>query len=413
VSALRCTGSAVAALAGAGAALAQAPAFQTPGMPAQAYSPQEGRADASQASRFSSEFNPAFSFIVDAVGAYHEARSGDDGVELHMRVFELAANAWVDPNAWAYFVAAADEEELNVEEAAVFYTGLGGNSTLRVGRVFIDFGKQMQTHAHELRTLERPLVLRTYLGDEVKGDGVQWDHWIPAGESTVVRWSVGAFGNLLPETAEEIDPLTQAAPEVEARKDLGDLNFTARLTGFSDVGSNGTLQLGASARAIPGYGFTYEPTGAARTDLTSVVYGLDATYGWASDTGEERWTFGGELLASAGDNGSRIVDPNGIPGDGDESIAVLDDTELGYFAFGDYAWDRYRSAGLQVGRVGLADGSDGEASEVEVYYTRNLSEFHRLRLAVTRLESDVDDDALRVAVQYTATLGAHGHGINW
>ena len=86
------------------------------------------------------------------------------------------------------------------------YIGLGGHNTLRAGRFFVDFGKQMQTHVHELRTLERPLVLRTYLGDEVKGDGLQCDHWFARGRKTAVRWSIGAFASLLPEEEEEFDP---------------------------------------------------------------------------------------------------------------------------------------------------------------------------------------------------------------
>src|SRR5207248_2602866 len=77
--------------------------------------------------------------------------------------------------------------------------GLGGQATIRAGRFFMDFGKQMQTHVHELRTIERPLVFRAYLGEEVKGDGVQWDSWTSVGDKTALRWSLGVFNNLLRE----------------------------------------------------------------------------------------------------------------------------------------------------------------------------------------------------------------------
>jgi hypothetical protein len=405
--------SALAALAATAPAWAQGSSIQSPGMPAQTYPAQGQAADPGQSTRFSSVFNPAFSFIVDAAFDYTDPDDTDDGFDATLRVFELGANAWVDPNAWAYFIGAADEEELTIEEAAVHYVGLGGNHTIRAGRFFIDFGKQMQTHVHELRTLERPLVLRTYLGEEVEGDGLQWDSWTSVGESTVLRWSLGGFANLLPEYVEDIDPLTQAAQEVTSPKDLQDFNFTARVTGLRDVGEHGLFQLGASARAIPSYDFVYEPTGVAEDDLTNVVYGLDATYGWVDDTGLKRWTFGGEVLANTGDNGSVINDPNGTPGDGDETIQVLDDAEIGYFAFGDYAWDRYHSAGLQFSAAELPDGSDSDELEVEAYFTRLFSEFHRLRFVLAQFESDANEDAWRAAVQYTATLGAHGHGINW
>ncbi len=396
---------------------AQGAPFQTPGMPT---FPQQGQpADAGQTDRFSSVFNPAVSFIVDAVVDYVDPddQTLDDGLDATLRVFELAANSWVDPNAWAYFVGAADEESLNIEEAAVHFTGLGGNNVIRAGRFFIDFGKQMQLHVHELRTLERPLALRAYLGDEVKGDGAQWDCWAPVGEETVVRWSFGAFGNLLPEEVAfpSVDSAGQPlGQEIAERKNADDLNFTARLTGFADVGDQGVFQFGASLRELPDFRFEDTTNGLTQIDLSNHVWGLDATYGWTGETGERRWTLGGEWLTSTGDTAARVTDPDATPGTGDETLIVLDDSLSGWFAFGDYAWNRYNSVGVQVSAAELPDGLKTDAFETEAYYTHLFSEFHRLRLGVS--SSDLDDrgdDDLRVALQYTATLGPHGHGVSF
>jgi hypothetical protein len=389
----------------------QAPAFQTPGTPVYPPAPQGGAPDSGQADRFAGVFNPAFSFIVDVTADYVDFDQGADGFDASLRVLEMGAQAWVDPHAWAYFIGAAEEEELTIEEAAVHYTGLGGASTIRAGRFFVDFGKQMQIHVHELRTLERPLVLRAYLGEEVKGDGLQFDHWFAAGDSAAVRWSVGAFADLLPEEVEfEVAGVEQ---EVDDRKNAGDLNFTARLTGFSDAGQSGTFQLGASLRAIPDYSLVDEANGLSQEGLDSTVYGLDATYGWVDETGLERWTVGAEALLNTGDTRSRLSDPDGSPGTGDEALTVLDDSGFGWYAFVDYAWDRFHGAGLQYSAAEIADASGSDASELELYYSHLLSEFHRLRLVATRIEDDGSEDALRFAVQYTATVGAHGHGINW
>lgn len=390
---------------------AQGAAFQTPGMPRASALPSDASTGSTgQSTRFDAGFNPAFSFVVDALADQVNAKGGDDGVDLSLRVLELAAQAWVDPKAWAYFIAAADEETVNVEEAAVHYTGLGGNSTLRAGRFFIDFGKQMQTHVHELRTLERPLALRTFLGDEIKGDGVQWDCWTTAGDSGAVRWSLGAFRSLLPEAE---DDGTSALPEVADRKSAGDLNFTARVTAFRDVGDNGTLQVGASARMIPDYAFAFSPSGATSEGLDNTVYGVDVTYGWHDDTGLSRWTVGGEFLIDTGDVGADVTD---VGGDGDptnDTLSAVDDTRTGWFAFVDWAWDQNHSVGLQYSSTELTDGAASDANELEAYYTWQLSEFHRLRFAASALESDLDPDAQRFAVQYTAIVGAHGHGVNW
>ncbi|NOT30777.1 MAG: hypothetical protein HOP15_10065 [Planctomycetes bacterium] len=391
---------------------AQGPIFQTPGTPVYPAKPADSGGESGQADRFASVFNPAFSFLVDTVADYvdFERSSDASGFDADLRVLEAAAQAWVDPNAWAYFVGASEDEGLAIEEAALHYVGFG-NSTLRAGRFFIDFGKQMQTHVHELRTLARPLVLRAYLGQEVKGDGVQWDHWLPVGDEAAVRWSLGIFSGLVPEEAEFASG--GVSQELAERKDFGELNFTARVTAFGDVGSHGTWQLGASARAIPEF-TAVDAVNALRQDgLDSTVFGADLTYGWVDDTGQERVTLGVEALVSSGDTGFDVDDPDTTPGTGDETLVVLDDSLFGAYVFADYAWDRFHSGGVQFSAAEIPDAAGSDVSELELYFTRWLSEFHRLRFVVASSEDDTRADALRFAVQYTGIVGAHGHGVNW
>lgn len=393
----------------AGPALAQQPAFTTPGMAQTPMTLRPEQAPTGQTDRFDSVFNPAFSFIVDAVADYLDAddEAAEDGVGLEMRVLEIGAQAWVDPDAWAYFIGATDGETLAIEEAAVHYKGLGGNTTIRAGRFFVDFGKQMQTHVHELRTLERPLALRTYLGDEVKGDGLQYDGWTGVGDTTAVRWSIGAFANLLPESEEE-----DGVPTVEIadRKDAGDLNFTARLTAFTDVGESSVFQAGVSGRFIPDA--SAELNGSETTGLESSVYGVDLTYGWTSEDTQRGLTAGGEFLFNTGDTVA-LIDDAGTSDPTDDLITGFDDdAQTGWYAFVDWSWNRKHSVGVQYSTAEL--GEDTDAAELEVYYTRLFSEFHRLRFVGSSYDTDVDDgDALRFAIQYTVTVGAHGHGINW
>jgi len=398
------------------AVLAQGPVFQTPGMTSvpSNYSVPGSSNDSGQANRFSNVFNPAFSFVVDSlVDSIHNSGASEDGERIELRSLEFAAQSWVDPSAWAYFVAVADEENVAIEEAAVHYTGLGGNHTLRAGRFFIDCGKQMQTHVHELRTIRRPLALRTFLGDEVKGDGLQWDSWTSVSDETAVRWSIGAFSNLLPESVKDIDPETQAAQSIADRKHAEDFNFTARLTAFTDVGQNGVLQLGTSARVLPRFAYTFEPSGDAAEDLDNTVFGLDATYGWSDDSGLKSWTFGGEYVLDTGDTYSTIGDA-GTPGDPtDDSVDVISDELNGFYIFADYAWDKSNSVGLQYSQVESPEAGTPDVSETEAYYTHLFSEFHRLRVAASGQNREDGEDSTRFAIQYTVFVGAHGHGVNW
>jgi hypothetical protein len=138
------------------------------------------------------------------------------------------------------------------------------------------------------------------------------------------------------------------------------------------------------------------------------------TYGWTGATGQNRLTVGGEFLVGTGDTGALVADPDTIPGNGDETLTVVDDDLTGWFAFGDYAWNRYNSAGVQFSMTEVPDGNQTDAEEIEAYYTHLFSEFHRLRFVVSSADlADTGDEDLRVAVQYTATAGAHGHGVNF
>jgi hypothetical protein len=271
----------------------------------------------------------------------------------------------------------------------------------------------MQTHVHELRTLERPLVLRTFLGDEVKGDGLQWDCWTTAGDEAAVRWSLGVFGNLLPESADEFDPESDAGQSIEERKGIGDFNFTARVTGFSDVSDNGVLQVGASARVLPSYAFTFEPSGDEVRDLDNTVFGFDVTYGLTNDTGLQSWTFGGEYLISTGDTFAEIGD-SGTPADPtDDVVDAASESLNGFYVFADYGWNKFDSVGLQFSLAESPAAGTPDVSETEAYYTHLFSEFHRLRFAVTAADFEDGEDSMRFAIQYTLFAGAHGHGVNW
>jgi hypothetical protein len=86
---------------------------------------------------------------------------------------------------------------------------------------------------------------------------------------------------------------------------------------------------------------------------------------------------------------------------------------FGYYAFGDYAWNRFNSAGVQYSAAEIPDAAESDVSELEVYYTHWISEFHRVRLVFASIEDETSEDAIRVAIQYTGIVGAHGHGINW
>ena len=361
-----------------------------------------------QTTRFSTEFNPAFGFVIDGFADYID-NDFQDGFDAELRLFEFNAAAYVDPDAWAYIVVSSEGgESPGVEEAAVVYTGFEENTTLKVGQFFLDFGKQMQWHPEELRTLERPLVLREFLGEELAGTGVQFGHWLPVGEASVLRFSAGAYSSLLGEGhhGEEEEEGEEPEAEVADRKDFDELSFAARVTGMTDVGENGQLQLGVSGRVVPE--FAFEGADLEADGLSNTVYGFDITYGQSDDSGQKNLLVGGEYLVFDGDLSAEFDDP-----DAPTTISVLDDSVSGAMVYLDYAWNPNDSAGIQYSFIEEPEDPDADVSELDVYYTRHLTEFRRARLGATFIDSDDLGEELRVYVQFTAFFGTHAHGIDW
>jgi hypothetical protein len=109
------------------------------------------------------KFNPAISLIIDATLDWQEfSGAGQDGMELDLRRADLSISGWLDDDAFAWTTIAYEGDGLELDEAAIEYMGFPNHQTVRAGRFFIDFGQQMQAHVEELRTIDRPLVLREF-----------------------------------------------------------------------------------------------------------------------------------------------------------------------------------------------------------------------------------------------------------
>jgi hypothetical protein len=373
-----------------------------------------GGGEFGQTTRFDSTFNPAISLVFDVIGDWREFSGGSpDGLELNLNRLDLLLAAWIDPNAFAWATIAYEEEELELDEAAIEYVGLPGNHTLRAGRFFADFGKQMQSHVEELRTIERPLVLRDYLGEELAGEGLQWDHWTSVGDATLLRYSVGVFNDISGGGhGHGEEDGTEPEIHVDDRKSGEQLGFTGRLTALTEIGDAGTLQMGLSGRWLTDFAFEEESSALALSGLSNAVYGVDLSYGWVADDGISNWTMGGEYLMFDGDLSAEL-DNNGTATSVDDRLVLFDDQVSGAYVFLDHGWSRFDSAGMQYSMIQEPEAGRGHASEFDLYYTRQLSETMRLRFGATLVDNEDGEDSGRFAIQLTGFIGSHGHGLNW
>ena len=387
--------------------LAASQTFQTPGMPASS----SGQSDQS-----SNEFNPAIGAVLDLEASWLEAGAdaADDGLDFSLRSLEVSTNAWVDPDTWAYALLVGDEQGIELEEAALHYRGLGGNSTLRAGRFFVDFGKQMQSHVHDLPYPERPGVLRAYLGSELAGTGLQYDDWFATGDESALRFSLGVFDSLrgTPDPlAEGPDGAAAGAARERAadRHQFDEVALTARLTGFSDAGESGIFQWGLSARHAPDFELLATNDAdveVAASSLENSVLGLDLTYGWTDETGERAWTLSCEFLRFQGDLTGELSAAQ-------DRLDVYDDPVSGSYAWLDRKWNARISSGLLFSTFEQPEPGSPRESEYTLYWTRHLTEFSRLRLALSHIEREQGADDQRLMLQFTNYIGAHGHGLNW
>lgn len=333
--------------------------------------------------------------------------SDEDGLELNLRTLELGANGWLTPDAWLYGSLAVHDGEVELEEAALHYHGLGDDSALRAGRFYLDFGRQMQRHVDELPYPDRPLVLRTYLGDEVAGNGLELAHTVRPSASSELRLSLSAFDSLAPDEDHGHGHEGEDEPEVSApdRGDLDELSYGLRLTHLVETSDHAAFQWGLSARRVGAFGLGDEDADLAVEDLANTIYGADVGYGWREGAHGAGWSIGAEWLLASGDLAGEVVDDGGGP-----ELEIFDDEVQGHYLWIERLFDHDRAAGILWSVVEpLEDGAD-DARELVLYHTRHPAENLRLRFAVSHLEHADGDDELALVVQLTSFLGPHSHG---
>ena len=379
-----------------------------------------------QTSRFTNDFNPAIGLALDASIRHSDE---EDGYSVGLDLAEITTQGPLAPNWWGNLVIETNSDEVALTESAIYYTGLGERSALRGGKFFVDFGKQMQQHVHDLAMPNRPAVLREYLGYELAGEGIQFDHWSPLSDETAFRFSVGLFGEMGAhdhsgeghgDHGDHDDHGGEEHGEVEMHiedyRDLADLTLTARATAMTNVGSTGVLQVGASLKTIPD--FAYEGAGEDDTGaeiefeaegLDQSITGFDITYGWANEDGSKGWNIGAEFIRAEGALGAEIED--------DElatvNLAVVDGSAQGYFAFVEHDLDGDNEIGVMVSTFEHIEESDVEETETSIYWNHWANEYARIRLAAVHRENDEGEDSQAIVVQLTGYVGAHGHPYNW
>jgi hypothetical protein len=333
---------------------------------------------------FASQFNPAIGVIVDS--AFSHTRQNKSNFEF--RSAELGFSASVDPFARAYAIINGTPDGVEVEEAAIVTTSLPYNLTVKGGRFFADFGRLSKFHDHDLPFVNRPLVLDRFIGGESQADGVEVSWLAPLDQ--YLTFTVGAYNKV----GAENDRLDQSVG-----RDTSEFTYLGRIATFFNLNDSNSIDLGVSN--------AYTPEVRSADKKPRNLFGVDLTYRY---TPLDQSTYRGLIWGS-----EFLLNTEARPG-----ITPTDDSPTQLFRYRDaYGLYSYLEARLSrrftVGLLGEyvqdIDRPSAWTRALSPYLTFWASEFQRLRLQYTRLESRSpfrSDD--QFFLQWTVVLGSHVHG---
>lgn len=324
------------------------------------------------------KWTPDIGVVADVVGASDSPKADAGGADrISVREVEFIVGAPVDPftRLDATF-AFSDFEETSLDEAYATRFGLPLDFTARVGRFKPRIGKALQNHRDSLETVDEPLVIRRYFGEEgYTKSGVDFAKTLdlPWESSHDVAFGVLEGGN------GEGGTLFGAA----RRRPV----LYARLRNAWDVGDAGSLELGVS----PLWG-----SSDSDADFEATVLALDATFSIPLDL-QRRLKLQGELFGA----------------DRRETPETFESRSIGAYALADLRWDPRWSGGFRFDAVEPVVRSVDLGGDIElgytVYLTFHQTEFARWRLQYSHLDLTAEDEDDRVLVQGTFYIGEHKH----
>ena len=252
--------------------------------------------------RNQSSMNPEISATGDV---QFSAETGQEGLDLQLAEVELSFQAALDPYSATKIYLTWGAEEIGVEEAYIYWTGLPGKVRADLGKFRMAVGQLNRWHPHALPETNYPLVYQTFLGE----DGLSG---VGAGLYTLLPVSIanGTSEVYLQGAAIESEPLNDATYQPALLGRLANFWQLSRTTymelGFTGLGAqNREVDLSSNLLGVD-FRFTIRPPDAGnRKDLTWRTEGYrlqrvgpDPTttrYGMYSDLSwklSQRWILG-------------------------------------------------------------------------------------------------------------------------
>jgi hypothetical protein len=334
---------------------------------------------------FASQFNPAIGFIIDTVGSYQGKQGGSN---FEFRSGEIGISASIDPFARGYAIINGTQDGVEVEEAAIVTTSLPYNLGLKGGRFFADFGRLSKFHDHDLPFVNRPHVLDEYVGGESQADGVEASWLVPIPQYLTL--TAGTYNKI----GAENERVSNDLP-----RNFSENTYLGRAATFFSLSDANSIDLGLSGGFTPR---VKEDGGANR-----ILSGVDLTYRYTplSQAGYRGLVWGTEVLMNSEDRPVGGFPENQNP---NTPLVFQHRNAVGLYSYVEPRLTRRYYPGFLFEWVQDINPGVGETLAYSPYLTVWASEFQRLRLQYTRLESPGLHEN-EFFVQWTVILGSHAH----
>lgn len=349
--------------------------------------------------------NPDISLIADFLADLSPDESTIEGGDrFQLREVEIGIQGAVDPYFRYDAFVAIHGGEVEIEEAYATTLSLPASLQAKIGRFLLPFGKENLTHVPELNTIEHPLVIQEYFGEEGFSSTGVWGSIVGAPLGFVQELSlVAANGAEVHEHGEEEEDHAHEALAAPGRAplpsqdddhddehddeheehgtglldDLADRLWVANLKNSIDLSEAANLEVGLS------WGTT--ATDGPRTNL----YGANAIWRWKPPaTAKYR---------------SAILQAEAFW----RRDLSQEEARFGAFAFGQWQLTRRTYVGARWDYVESIEADEGEITAGQVLLRYFPTEFSQLRLAWERQAPEHGESVDRVLFQTTFALGPH------
>ncbi len=342
-------------------------------------------------------FNPDIGFVTSIQANSTQSREDADGKDtIALKEAELSISQYVDPYSRLDGIISFNDnlERQNVDVEEVYYThwGLPAGFIGQIGKFRSKIGKANLLHSHQLDTVDYPLVIRNFFGDEgLASSGARLQNSIPnpwdiplevTGE--ILR---GNNGNSFSGISRRPIFNTHVKTFFEMSKD-SNLEFGwTTLFGDENPAINIFNGDGTTTREIPEAG---------QNKYGVKVFGGDATFNWYLPEGKTL-KFQNEVYFQNRATETRHANRN----------------PWGLYSLVDYRFSRRFSTGIRYDFLEPLDVNAHETNAISPYFTFWQSEFadFRLQYSYTRPAGGAEEPNHEVFLKANILIGAHKHPV--